>query len=59
MSSSRFNLRIFWLLLADAAILFGGMILAMYLRFGFAGSGYELDAKNGWMKIALVTAFCL
>ena len=59
MSSSRFNLRIFWLLLADAAILFGGMILAMYLRFGFAGSGYELEAKNGWMKIAMVTAFCL
>ena len=45
--------------MADAAILYGGMILALFLRLGVAGSSNELEVKNGWMKIALVTAFCL
>ena len=59
MSAARFTSRIFWLLLADAAILYCGVILAMYLRLGMAGSEYELDNKNGWLKIALATAVCL
>lgn len=59
MAASRFSPRIFWLILADAAILYGGVILAMYLRLGFAGSENELDAKNGWLKIALASAVCL
>lgn len=44
------------MILADAAILYGGVMLAMYLRLGFSGSEFELNNKNGWMKIALASA---
>ncbi len=47
------------MILADAAILYGGVILAMYLRLGVAGSANELNAKNGWLKIALASAVCI
>ncbi len=57
--ASRFSPRILWLLLADAAILYGGIILAMYLRLGFAGTENELDTKNGWVKILLASSVCL
>jgi sugar transferase (PEP-CTERM system associated) len=57
--ASRFSPRIFWLLLADAAILYGGIILAMYLRLGFTGTENELDTKNGWVKILLASSVCL
>lgn len=46
-------------MLADAAILYVGVILAMYLRLGFSGSAYELNVKNGWLKIGLASAVCL
>ncbi len=59
MSAARFSPRIFFLLVADAAILYGGVIAAMYLRLGFAGSENELNNKNGWFKIALAAAVCL
>ena len=59
MSASRFSPRIFWLILADAAMLYSGVILAMYLRLGFSGSQNELNAKNGWFKIALATTVCI
>ena len=57
--ASRFSPRILWLLLADAAILYGGIILAMYLRLGFAGTENELDLRNGWVKILLASSVCL
>ncbi len=47
------------MILADSAILYGGVILAMYLRLGFSGSANELQAKNGWLKILLATSICL
>ncbi len=59
MSSSRFSPRIFWLILADAAILYCGVILAMYIRLGSSGTANELAFKNGWMKIAIASAGCL
>ena len=59
MGSSRFSPRIFWLLLADAAILYCGVIVAMYIRLGISGTAYQLSAKNGWVKIAFATAVCL
>lgn len=59
MSASRLSPRIFWLILADAAILYGGVILAMYVRLGFSGSEYQLTSNNGWMKIALASAVCV
>ncbi|MFZ1702495.1 MAG: TIGR03013 family XrtA/PEP-CTERM system glycosyltransferase [Pyrinomonadaceae bacterium] len=59
MAGSRFSPRLFWFILADAAIVYGGIVLAMYLRLGLAGSENELDRKNGWLKIALATTVCL
>lgn len=45
--------------MADAAILYCGVILALYLRLGLAGSENELDNKNGWIKIGVATLVCL
>ena len=59
MGASRFSLRIFWLILADAAILYAGVILAMYLRLGVEGSSNELNEKNGFIKIGLASAVCI
>ena len=47
------------MILADAAILFSGVVLAMYLRLGLSGSMYELNEKNGWLKVTLASALCL
>ena len=59
MRPGQFNLRIFSLIVADAAIIYGGVILAMYLRLGLDGPLYELEQKNGWIRISLVTVFCI
>ena len=59
MGATRFSTRTFWLIVADAAIVYSGVILAMCLRLGFAGSENELNAKDGWMKVALATLVCL
>ena len=59
MGSSRFSLRIFWLILADAVMLFAGVILAMYLRLGVSGTSEYLSGRNGWAKIGLASAVCL
>lgn len=34
-------------------------MLALYLRLGFNGSVYQLNANNGWYKIGLATLVCL
>ncbi|MFN2500631.1 MAG: TIGR03013 family XrtA/PEP-CTERM system glycosyltransferase [Pyrinomonadaceae bacterium] len=59
MGASKFSPRIFWLLLADAAILYAGVILAMYLRVGVTGSANELNVKNGWLKVAFASLVSL
>jgi exopolysaccharide biosynthesis polyprenyl glycosylphosphotransferase len=59
MVAARFSLRILWLILADAVMLFAGVILAMYLRLGVAGTAEYLDTRNGWLKIALASGVCL
>jgi sugar transferase (PEP-CTERM system associated) len=56
---ARFSPRIFWLILADAAILYSGVIIAMYIRLGTSGTANELALKNGWMKIGIASAVCL
>ena len=56
---NRFSPRTIWLILADAVIIYGGIVLAMYLRLGFSGSDYQLNERNGWLKIALATMVCL
>jgi sugar transferase (PEP-CTERM system associated) len=59
MSGARFTPRTVWLILADSAIIYGGIILALYLRLGFTGSEYQLNDRNGWLKIGLATSVCL
>jgi len=58
MNANKFSLRTIGLLLADAAIIYGGIILAMYLRLGVEGSRYQLNENNGWLKITLATVVC-
>ena len=38
MSGSSFSPRTVGLILADAAIIYGGIVLALYLRLGFEGT---------------------
>ncbi len=59
MSGNRFSVRTIWLILADAAIIYGGIILALYLRLGWTGSEFQLSENNAWFKIALATALCI
>ena len=47
------------LLLAEAFLLFGGLVLAVYIRFDTAGADYELFERQGFYKSALVAVFCL
>lgn len=58
MNGRKFSLRTIGLLIADAAIIYGGIILALYLRLGTEGSRYQLSENNGWLKITLATAVC-
>lgn len=59
MSGTKFSSRTIWLLLADIAIIYGGVMSALYLRLGIDGSLYQLNENNGWYKIAFATAICL
>ncbi len=59
MDASKFIQRTIWLILADTAIIYGGIVLALYLRVGFSGADYELNDKNAWTKIGLATLVCL
>ena len=59
MRVSRLNRRTVLLLLAEAALVFGAIVGAVYLRTGSEGAAYELITKSGYWKAALVTAFCL
>ena len=59
MSATGFNKRKLWLLLADAAIIYSGVVLALYIRLGIEGTAYELNSRNGWLKIAIATTVCL
>ena len=59
MSATKFSPRTIWLIFADTAIIYGGIILALYLRLGIEGFQYELNERNGWYKIGLATCVCL
>jgi len=47
------------LLLAEAVLMFGVIIGAVYLRVGVEGAPYELIEKLGYYKAAYATVFCL
>ncbi len=59
MKSSRLNTRTILLLLAEAGLLFGGIIVAVYLRLGSPSAEDELISRYGFYKAAFATAFCL
>lgn len=59
MRSSRANTRTSLLLLAEAAVVFGAIIGAVYLRLGAEDSHNELMMRQGFLKAALATLFCL
>ena len=59
MRQSRFNTRTLVLLLAEATVLFGAIVGAVYLRLGPEDAAIELMVRRGFMKAGLATAFCL
>jgi sugar transferase (PEP-CTERM system associated) len=59
LKSSRFNARMALLLSAEALLLFGGSIVAVYMRLGAVDAEDALIERNGFYKAALATVFCL
>ncbi len=59
MRPSRANTRTGLLLLAEAAVVFGAIVGAVYLRLGVEDSHVELMLRQGFLKAALATLFCL
>ncbi|MDH3493743.1 MAG: TIGR03013 family PEP-CTERM/XrtA system glycosyltransferase [Acidobacteriota bacterium] len=59
MSASKFSSRTIWFILADMAMIYGGVMLALYIRLGISGAAYQLNENNAWYKIALATGVCL
>lgn len=59
MRASRLNTRTILLLLAEATVIFGAIICAVYLRLGIADAHYELVPRQGFLKAGLATVFCL
>jgi sugar transferase (PEP-CTERM system associated) len=59
MSARRHNVRTYLLLTAEACLLFGGMVGATLIRFGWDGVLYELVSRHGYYKAALVALFCV
>lgn len=59
MRASRANTRTGLLLLAEAAVVFGAIVGAVYLRLGAEDSHNELVLRQGFLKAALATVFCL
>ncbi|HKO45991.1 MAG TPA: TIGR03013 family XrtA/PEP-CTERM system glycosyltransferase [Pyrinomonadaceae bacterium] len=59
MRSSRANTRTTLLILAEAAVIFGAIVTAVYVRVGVDGAYFELVERQGFLKSALATTFCL
>ena len=47
------------MILAEAALVYGAIIGAVYLRVGVSGAPYELVEKHGYWKAAVAGFFCL
>ena len=47
------------LILAEAALVYGALICAVYIRFAMADAAFELLHNNGFLKAAVATFFCL
>jgi sugar transferase (PEP-CTERM system associated) len=59
MKSSRLKARTILLLLVEAMLLFGGLVIAVYVRMGAVEAEDALITRNGFYKAAMATAFCL
>ena len=55
----RLNGRTLLLILAEAGLVYGAIIAAVYLRVGVDGAPFELIEKHGYWKAALAGFFCL
>jgi len=55
----RLNGRTVLLLLAEATLVYGALIAAVYIRVGMDGASFELIEKYGYWKAGVVTIFCL
>lgn len=59
MKSSRLKARTILLLVVEAMLLFGGLVIAVYVRMGAVDAEDALISRNGFYKAALATLFCL
>src|SRR5437870_1848593 len=59
MKASRLNARTVLLLLAEATLIFGGIVIAVYVRLGQLDAEATLIERHGFYKAALATVFCL
>jgi sugar transferase (PEP-CTERM system associated) len=55
----RLNGRTILLILAEAALVYGAIICAVYVRVRAAGAHYELVERHGYLKAAVAGFFCL
>jgi sugar transferase (PEP-CTERM system associated) len=55
----RLNRRTILLIFAEAVLVYGAIIGAVYLRVGMEGAQFELIDKNGYLKAAVAGFFCL
>src|SRR5213076_3130470 len=59
MNASRQKVRTVLLLLVETMLLFGGLIVAVYVRLGALDAEETLIQRHGFYKAALFTIFCL
>jgi sugar transferase (PEP-CTERM system associated) len=59
LTALRLNGRTVLLILAEAALVYGAIIGAVYLRVGAEDASFELVIKNGYWKAGVATFFCL
>ena len=55
----RINGRTVLLLCAEAVLIFGAIVAAVYVRIGITAAPYELVTRNGYWKAGVATIFCL
>ena len=55
----RLNGRTILLIIAEAVLVYGAMIAAVYLRVGVEDAQFELVTRQGYLKAAVACFFCL
>lgn len=59
MSDRRLNTRVPLLLTAESLIIFGALLLALYLRFGTTEGMIYVLSEGGWTKITIAAIVCV